>query len=268
MILGIDVSSYQDDNNTPQQIDWDKAKKAGARFVMIRASQNLDLDGDFEYNWKEAKRVGIPRGAYHFFDYRNGKAPSVMQAEYFWSLIEHDPGEIAPAMDFEKPNKYWPELPSRVTCLDMIQVFLTKMDMLKKKINPLDERKSIFYSNVNTIRNIIAPVPSSITEHPLWIAAWPKVHVGQSAIDAAVGFIPFIGNWSAWTLWQFTTVLDGKKFGMESAGLDGDYFNGDEEAFRLFTGGGVDQTQGEESLTLEERLSRLEEAAELAGWQL
>lgn len=259
MILGIDVSSYQDDNNTPQRIDWEKAKAAGARFAIIRASQNLDPDGDFEYNWQEARRVGIPRGAYHFYDYRNGKAPAVMQAEYFWSLIENDPGEIAPAMDFEKPNKYWPDLPSRATCLDMIQVFLTKMDMLSK-------RKSIFYSNVNTIRFALAPMPSSITDHPLWIAAWPKVHVGQSAEDAAKGFVPFTGNWPAWTLWQFTTVLNGKKFGMESAGLDGDYFYGTEEEFKIFTGG--NQTQVEVELTLEERVNRLWEAAQSAGWSL
>jgi lysozyme len=261
MILGIDASTHQDDSTTPQRIDWEKTKKAGARFAIIRACQNLDPDEDFDYNWGEAKRVGIPRGAYHFFDYRNGKAPAVMQAEYFWSLIEQDPGEIAPAMDFEKPNKYWPDLPTRVTCLDMIQIFLTKMDMLSK-------RKSIFYSNENTIRWTLAPIPSIITNHPLWIAAWPKVHVGQTAEDAAKGFVPFTGNWPTYTLWQFTTVLDGKKFGMESAGLDGDYFNGGEEAFKIFTGGGISQTQGEESLTLEERVIRLEQAAELAGWQL
>jgi GH25 family lysozyme M1 (1,4-beta-N-acetylmuramidase) len=35
---GIDVSRWQDDNNTPQQIDFRKAYAAGARFVFIKAS--------------------------------------------------------------------------------------------------------------------------------------------------------------------------------------------------------------------------------------
>ena len=57
--LGIDVSFWQDNNTTPQQVNWRKAKAAGAVFAFIKASQAAYTDEDFEYNWKEAKAAGI-----------------------------------------------------------------------------------------------------------------------------------------------------------------------------------------------------------------
>jgi len=56
-VLGIDVSFYQDDNATPQQIDFQKAKSNGAGFAIIRVGQNLWVDPDFAYNWKKAKEA-------------------------------------------------------------------------------------------------------------------------------------------------------------------------------------------------------------------
>jgi lysozyme len=255
MILGFDASFYQDNNATAERINWEKAKAAGARFAIIRASQNLSIDEDFEYNWKEAKRVGIPRGAYHFYDYRNGKAPAVTQAEFFWSLLKADPGEIAPSMDFERPTITWPELPSRDACIDIIRMFFFKMDNFSG-------RKTIFYTNASTIRYVLNPVPADIVAHPLWVAAWPIVHQGQTPEQAAVGFKPYTGSWPSATLHQFTTVLDGKKYGMESSGLDGDHFMGDEAAFAEFIGGKPVEVE----LSMEEMVHRLWEQAEVHGW--
>ena len=64
--LGIDVSRWQDNNSTAQKMDFAKAHAAGARFVFIKASQQLWTDEDIFYNWKSAKAAGLLRGAYHF----------------------------------------------------------------------------------------------------------------------------------------------------------------------------------------------------------
>ena len=66
MIPGIDISVWQDDNSTPQHMDMEKAKAAGARFIFIKACERGFIDPDFIYNWQNAKDAGIPRGAYHF----------------------------------------------------------------------------------------------------------------------------------------------------------------------------------------------------------
>jgi GH25 family lysozyme M1 (1,4-beta-N-acetylmuramidase) len=59
---GIDVSTYQGD------IDWDKVKKAGIEFAIIRCGFGSDIasqdDNKFSRNVEGAKRVGIPYGVY------------------------------------------------------------------------------------------------------------------------------------------------------------------------------------------------------------
>lgn len=44
MLRGCDVSFYQDDNATVQQIDFAKMRQSGAHFVVIRAGQNINRD--------------------------------------------------------------------------------------------------------------------------------------------------------------------------------------------------------------------------------
>ena len=67
-VVGADVSAYQ------ERIDWDALKNFtwdGYRiqFVFIRATMGLDrLDKKFFYNWDEARKVNLPKGAYHYFD--------------------------------------------------------------------------------------------------------------------------------------------------------------------------------------------------------
>lgn len=122
-VQGIDVSKWQDDNTTPQQIDFNKAKRAGAYFVFIKASQDVYADPDFAYNWNAAKAAGLIRGAYHFFDYR--KSPKA-QADYLTSLLKNDWGELPPVLDFEK-HPAW-DLPTREKCLRMIKEFFTQLE--------------------------------------------------------------------------------------------------------------------------------------------
>lgn len=61
--LGIDVSQHQG------EIDWDKVKQDEVNFAIIRLGwignkENHTLDTQFERNYTECKRVGIPCGVY------------------------------------------------------------------------------------------------------------------------------------------------------------------------------------------------------------
>lgn len=61
MKRGIDVSAFQG------IIDWDKAKKGGVEFAMIRAGWGTGtLDKYFKRNVQECQRLGIPFGVYWF----------------------------------------------------------------------------------------------------------------------------------------------------------------------------------------------------------
>ena len=62
-IKGIDVSHWQG------TIDWNKVKKAGIEFAIIKAGGSdagFYTDSKWEANYKGAKAVGIPVGAYYF----------------------------------------------------------------------------------------------------------------------------------------------------------------------------------------------------------
>ena len=230
--LGIDVSFWQDDNTTPQQINWRKAKAAGAVFAFIKASQATYKDQDFEYNWREAKAAGILRGAYHYFDYR--MEPPKTQAQYMIRLLRNDPGELPPVMDLEI-NPYWAP-PSRENLLKMTQVFLSELEAAFG-------RKPLFYTNPNMIYHVLKPVPDWLTEYPLWIAHYD--------IPRPTMFAP----WRRWTFWQWTDKGDGLLFGMESKQVDMNWFNGTEAELRQWAGLELPAPLPEPSL--EEKVARL-----------
>ena len=60
---GIDVSKWQG------EINWSRVKNSGIQFAMLRSSFGWGAsynDNFFEYNYRNAKDVGIAVGAYHF----------------------------------------------------------------------------------------------------------------------------------------------------------------------------------------------------------
>ena len=62
-IIGPDISFYQDDNETPQGVDFVKMRTV-TDWVIIRAGQNTWIDPDFKTNWTNAKAAGLRRGSY------------------------------------------------------------------------------------------------------------------------------------------------------------------------------------------------------------
>ena len=89
-IIGPDVSFYQDDPGTPQEINFVRMNQT-TDFVIIRAGQNLWVDSDFKNNWRRAKEAGLPRGSYWFYDSR---ADPRQQAELWFNLLNGDLGEL------------------------------------------------------------------------------------------------------------------------------------------------------------------------------
>ncbi|WP_158006952.1 glycoside hydrolase family 25 protein [Piscirickettsia litoralis] len=75
---GVDVSKYQGKVNWPQlreQID----------FVFVKATEGVNTtDTYFLYNWQQAKRHGITRGAYHFF---HGHISGSAQAQHLINTV-------------------------------------------------------------------------------------------------------------------------------------------------------------------------------------
>ena len=94
---GIDVSTWQ------KIIDWNMVKQSGVEFAMIRASYGFSSNGKdarFDYNYKNAKKAGIPVGAYHF-SYATSVEDAIKEADFFYSVIKGKKFEYPVAYDVE-----------------------------------------------------------------------------------------------------------------------------------------------------------------------
>ena len=210
--IGPDVSFYQDQPETPEQIDFVKMKKS-ADFVIIRAGQNLWADTDFKYNWVEAKKARLPRGTYWFYDSR---AEPKRQAELWVELMDGDLGELPLFADFEEAYggqyKGW-------------RNWYSFLERLKELVG--DKEISIytaFYYWRDNAPNATSEAQSLeyFHQYPLWIANYGTTEPS----------VPKPWGVNEWLFWQFTEAGDGELYGVESKGVDLNYFNGDSDAFR------------------------------------
>lgn len=82
MVRGVDVSTWQG------VIDWDKVKKDGISFAIIRCGYGTTgVDKQFARNMKEARRVGIKVGVY-LYSYAHGVAEAQAEARHCLALVK------------------------------------------------------------------------------------------------------------------------------------------------------------------------------------
>lgn len=82
MVKGVDVSTWQG------VIDWDKVKKDGISFAIIRCGYGTTgVDKQFARNMKEARRVGIKVGVY-LYSYAHGVAEAQAEARHCLDLVK------------------------------------------------------------------------------------------------------------------------------------------------------------------------------------
>ncbi len=198
--IGIDVSHYQ------SKINWEQVKDMrdlGMRiqFVFIKATQGTyQTDGQFNRNWREAKKYNIQRGAYLFFDPRqNGRA----QANHFIKKVKLQSGDFAPVVDVEDLYGM-----SKANCRKEALACI-------KRLQQHYGVKPIIYSYTNFYKNNLG---SAFDQYPLWIAhyksfgkpritrdwaVWQHSDKGRvNGIGGAVDFNVFGGNHADWKALQ------------------------------------------------------------------
>ncbi len=95
-VQGIDVSSWQG------SINWDAVAGSGIRFAIVRIGDGTYRDRYFRSNWDDARRVGLIRGAYQFFEPQqdvNTQADIVVAA-----VGRLGPGDLPVTCDVEAPS--------------------------------------------------------------------------------------------------------------------------------------------------------------------
>ncbi|MDE6335399.1 MAG: hypothetical protein K2L34_02405 [Muribaculaceae bacterium] len=113
-VYGMDVSNHQ------KKIDWEKlvlyADSTGTvtgnlksspyvqpiMFAFIKSTEGTDwVAHTFKYNFEEARRCGIPRGAYHFLRLSDIDG----QIKNFIDHTVLEPGDLPPVLDMELDNR-------------------------------------------------------------------------------------------------------------------------------------------------------------------
>ena len=201
-VFGFDVSKWQDDNRTPQQIDFRKMKAYGASFVIIRYGIDESLDEDVAYNYREAGNAGLLRGAYWFHNYSK---PAGKQITKFIETLKAMPPEIRGALDLEEYSGYG-ALPARDTLIGIMRDYKTAIKSAFG-YNPM------LYCNRSFIRYSLGSVPSDLLEMPLWLAQW-----GVEANNPT--------PWPFADFWQTGTPAIGLQAGVESSEIDFNYWRG------------------------------------------
>lgn len=208
-VIGCDVSVWQDDNSTPQRINFQQMRAAGAPFVFIKASQANWLDQDILYNWSNAKAAGLLRGAYHYMTF---DVSPIVQAEYFWSIIKHDPGELPLVADFECRAAGL----DRARASGALRAFVERLTQLSGK-KPMIYTSPGYWQEFGTTDNYWI-------NYPLWLAHY----------RVTLPTIPM--PWRSWMFWQFTDKGDGLRYGAESKQIDLNYWYGTLEQLYDYAG--------------------------------
>jgi lysozyme len=196
-IHGIDISHHQ------SVIKWEAVKEMKVKgiqlgFVFMKASEGYaSRDWQFGRNWRKAKEVGMPRGAYHFFlPNKNGK----LQADNFIAAVDLEKGDLPPVVDIEETYGVDPVL-IRKRLKEWLQVVEAHYGV-----------RPILYTYVDFYANVLG---SDFDEYPLWVAHY--ITMNRPRIDRE------------WLFWQHNE--SGKVNGILSP-VDFDVFSGDSAQFR------------------------------------
>lgn len=149
-VWGIDVSHHQGD------IDWELLKSEHVVFAYIKATEGEGFkDKRFLANWDGASRVGIARGAYHFFTFcKSGN----VQANNFISSVPVEEGALPPVIDFEFVGNCEAR-PTKEALIKEVRAFVSK-------IEEVYGQRPIFYVTYEAYDKYLA---GEIEGYKIWI---------------------------------------------------------------------------------------------------
>jgi lysozyme len=207
---GIDVSHHQ------KVIEWDTVvAKQDLRFAFVKATEGGDFtDSLFCNNWDALERLGVHRGAYHFF---RAYGCGYEQAVHFLKTVEMKPGDLAPVLDLETTDG----IPA-ISWLEEANIWIKTVE------NHLGI-KPIIYTNLHFYEKYLAGV---FDEYPLWIARYSEE-------------MPFLSTGKQWDIWQYSN----KEYvdGIEKK-VDMNVFQGDSLLFDRLRWYPADQTAAKEAI--------------------
>lgn len=208
---GIDVSVVQG-----TAINWQKVHNAGISFAWLKCTEGLATSADRSYrnNVVQAKAAGVEVGAYHFCKVNLSPAMRTCQDDargeiqrfaQFSDILGSQPGELAPALDFEALYGTSPAWAAEWLMYAIDET--TKLFGVSPVIYT-----GRFGSKGEPLEPTLAQVPE-IAELALWQSGYPLAGPANARRAITWAEAETMANakkpqpikpWSKWTCWQFS----------------------------------------------------------------
>lgn len=187
-VHGIDLSRHQ------AKVNWAVVASQDIHFAFVKATEGRKyVDSLYCQNWEDIRKVGIKRGAYHFF---RPSLDAEEQARNFINTVDMQYGDLPPVIDIEESEDL-----SREIVIKQVKKWLYLVE-LEYSIRP------IIYTHYKFYNKFIA---GEFDKYPIWIAKYGS------------GEAPRLGGSAKWTFWQYGNR--GKLNGIDGY-VDLDVFNG------------------------------------------
>ena len=160
-LKGIDVSKWNGD------INWEKVKKAGIDFCIIRTGYSKTVDYKFKYNIEEAIDNGLQIGVYHF-SYATTNAKAKEEAEFCLKLIKPYRKYITLGVWFDYEydsvsySRRYGVYPTKKSVTSLAKTFCSTVEK--------NGYSTGIYTNLDFSSNYFTK--EVLNKYPTWIACW------------------------------------------------------------------------------------------------
>lgn len=191
--FGIDINEYTQNvqfNVLDRMIDFLYLRASGS------GSGRFRVDKKFLEFAKEARRYGIPVGAYHFAVPSYDLTTADSQCDDFINILQEgfgvgDYGDLFPVVDVETP------VDNRISTKALIDW----VERFRKRFEQKTRRRLMIYTGtffVELYNDFKLPDGSQpLKNMPLWIAMYTSIP-GNPPVP------PDVGGWKRWRIWQYS----------------------------------------------------------------
>jgi lysozyme len=199
MIIGCDISVWNDNPDNPEGVNFKRMKNMGIDFVFMRSSYGSMPDTRYLINMPRATDAGLITGSYHYLTWKDSIQS---QLNTIVNLQKQYPSQIPIVVDVEERSG----CPAQLTAGKLIKQLL---DSLRTELGVVPG----VYTNVGSWASM-GYINEEILPFWLWVANW-NVKTPRLPVP-----------WKNWTFWQYTISSYGYMFGVQSKSIDLDAFNG------------------------------------------
>ena len=260
-ILGADISRYQHASSLlfpgGAPIDFQQMYRAGARFVIIKASDGRDTGHTNAAKWYaqdrlEAQRAGLYTGFYHYAYFPASNDPVVIQADAtaqadkaVWRLAAvggYTKFDLPFALDLEEWCVSSNADGSCAKSATQANASLWTKTWLAR-VAARTGRNPIVYGSPSFIAKFLTRDPV-FRGYPLWLAHYgPNPKVAANFPSMKSDGTCYINSWTLspcipqWSFWQYTSSGKAENFGIAGGNLDLNLFSGTSMEFLSLTQG-------------------------------